>query len=110
MLTKEKRKRESLTINHKKLKKRNFPYINQNPKIAGGSPLIEGTRITVRDIAGYYQLGLNVDEILSALKHLTPAQVHSALAYYFENQVEIDEELKLNSDVKYWQKKLKLAF
>lgn len=109
MPIKEKRKKESLTINRKTIRKRNFPYITKNPKIAGGTPLIEGTRITVRVIAGYYQLGMNVDEILSALKHLTPAQVHSALAYYFENQVEIDEALKLHSDVKYWQKMVQVS-
>lgn len=81
----------------------NYPYIVQVKNIANGSPIISGTRIAVRTIAGYYQLGMNVDEILTALKHLTQAQVHSALAYYFDNQKKVDKEIKENSDLKYWK-------
>ncbi|CBE69068.1 protein of unknown function [Candidatus Methylomirabilis oxygeniifera] len=40
-----------------------YPYITTNRRIAGGSPIIKGTRITVRTIAGYYQMGMTVDEI-----------------------------------------------
>ena len=58
-----------------------YPHIVFHPEIAGGAPIIEGTRITVRCIAGYYQLGMSVDEILLSLSHLTSSQVHSALAY-----------------------------
>ena len=45
-------------------RKFNYPHITSNPNIANGAPLIEGTRITVRTVAGYYQMGMNVDEIL----------------------------------------------
>ena len=79
-----------------------YPYITSNPDIAGGISIIEGTRISVRTIAGYYQMGMNVDEILSTLSHLSPAQVHSALAYYFDNQEEIDAEILENSDEEKW--------
>ncbi len=37
-------------------KKMNYPYIIHDPKISNGEPLIVGTRITVRSIAGYYQV------------------------------------------------------
>ena len=57
-----------------------------DPGIAGGRPVIAGTRITVNCIAGYYQLGMSIDEVLDSLRHLTPAQGHSALAYYFGHQ------------------------
>lgn len=80
------------------LKKKSYPYIVSNPEIANGAPLIEGTRITVRCIAGYYQMGMDVDEILSSLSHLTSSQVHSALAYYFDHQDEIDRDLEESSD------------
>jgi hypothetical protein len=46
------------------VKKIDYPYITFEPEIAGGTPLIEGTRITVRTVAGYYQIGMSVDEIL----------------------------------------------
>ena len=87
-------------------KKLDYPHITSNPNIAGGAPLIEGTRITVRTIAGYYQMGMNVDEILSTLSHLSAAQVHAALAYYFDHQSEIDGDLLDNSDEDKWEQKV----
>ncbi|HJY62799.1 MAG TPA: DUF433 domain-containing protein [Ignavibacteria bacterium] len=93
MLIKETSKKLKRTVK----KGNKFPYISRNSGILGGIPIISGTRIAVRAIAGYYQLGMNVDEILITLKHLTPSQVHSALAYYFDHQNEIDKQLKENS-------------
>lgn len=87
-------------------KKHLYPHITSNPKIALGAPIIDGTRITVRTIAGYYQMGMNVDEILTTLSHLSPAQVHSALAYYFDHQDEIDMDLLESSDEEKWQQKV----
>ena len=81
-----------------------YPYINATSAIADGVPRIDGTRITVRTIAGYYQLGMTVDEILNSLSHLTPSQVHSALAYYFDHQAEIDTDLANNNDFEHWKK------
>ncbi len=80
-----------------------YPYISVNTEIAGGVPIILGTRISVRSIAGYYQMGMSVDEILSALSHLRPSQVHSALAYYFDHQEEIEKDLAEASDMEYWR-------
>ncbi len=85
------------------LKETSYPYIDSDPKIAGGKPLVSGTRITVRSIAGYYQMGMRIDEILTTLPYLTASQVHSALAYYFDHQEEIDLDLKESSDVDYWK-------
>ncbi len=85
-----------------------YPYIVSNPEIAGGRPVIEGTRITINCIAGYYQMGMNADEILDSLRHLTPSQVHSALAYYFDHQEEINADLKEMSDLEYWVKQVKV--
>jgi uncharacterized protein (DUF433 family) len=88
------------------LRKQTYPYIDSNPEIAGGKPIIEGTRITVRSIAGYYQMGMTVDEILNTIPHLTSSQIHSALAYYFDHQEEIDEDLAESSDENYWKKQI----
>ncbi len=80
-----------------------YPYISVNPEIAGGVPIVTGTRVTVRSIAGYYQMGMSVDEILSTISHLLPSQVHSALAYYFDHQGEIEQDLEESSDIEYWK-------
>jgi len=88
-------------------KKISYPYITSHRGIANGSPIIEGTRITVRCIAGYYQMGMSVDEILTSLSHLTSAQVHTALAYYFDHQEETDKELEESLDPEYWKQQVK---
>ncbi|MFH1194755.1 MAG: DUF433 domain-containing protein [bacterium] len=97
MITKEVNKKTKKLTSTKGLIK--YPYISFNRLISNGTPIINGTRTTVRTIAGYYQLGMNVDEILSSLSHLRPSQVHSALAYYFDHQEEIDSEIRENNSV-----------
>ena len=86
-----------------------YPHLSTNPRISGGAPIIKGTRITVRAIAGYYQLGMSVDEILQSLPHLSQSQVHAALAFYFDHQAKMDRELKQDADLDYWRKQVKQA-
>lgn len=83
-----------------------YPYIVSDPKIANGVPIIKGTRTTFRAIAAYYQMGMSVDEILTSLTHLTTSRVHSAPAYYFDHQEEIDRDLAESSDTAYWSQQV----
>ncbi|MBS4028724.1 MAG: DUF433 domain-containing protein [Ignavibacteriales bacterium] len=83
-----------------------YPHIVCNPKVLGGKPTILGTRISVATIAGYYQLGMSVDEILIALQHLSLAQIHSALAYYFEHIDEMDVQIANEKNVELWKKQV----
>ncbi len=80
-----------------------YPHITSNPSILSGIPIVEGTRTPVRSIAGYYNLGLTPDEILEALPHLTPSQLHAALTYYFDHREEIDADIAANSDTARWK-------
>ena len=73
-----------------------YRYITQVPGICGGSPIITGTRTPVKAIIGYYRLGLDVEEILEGLPHLTPAQVYEALSYYHDHRSEIEQDLELD--------------
>ncbi len=73
---------------------RTHAYIERRADIANGKAIITGTRIKVSQIVlEYERLGWTPDQIVDAHPHLTLAQVHGALAYYYENQVEIDAEL-----------------
>lgn len=92
-----------------KAKAINYPHIGRNAQIASGAPIVKGTRITVRTIAGYYQLGLSPDEILQSLPHLTQSQLHAALAYYFDHQKEIDRELERDADIEHWRAQVRHA-
>lgn len=69
-------------------------HIEQTPGIVGGRPRIAGRRITVDDIVVWHErLGYSVDQICVDYG-LTPSQVHAALTYYFDNQVEIDRSIQ----------------
>jgi len=70
-------------------------YIHQTKGVCGGSPVIVGTRIRVVDIAiEYDRLGYSPDEIIRAHPELELEQVHDALSYYYENQKELDSEIR----------------
>jgi hypothetical protein len=42
----------------------------------------------------YERMGLNPDEIVSKWPHLTLADVHAALAYYYDHRQQIDDDIK----------------
>ncbi len=68
--------------------------IEITPGIAGGKPRIAGHRITVQDIAIWHErLGKTADEIATEYD-LTLADVHAALAYYFEHHQEVDQGIR----------------
>lgn len=70
----------------------NHPYIVKQAGVCGGAAIIEGTRIAVWHIVGYYyKVGMSVEEIIAEWDELTPAQVFSALAYYHDHRPEIDQ-------------------
>ena len=81
-----------------------YPHITQNRLILGGVPIIKGTRTPIRAIAGYYQMGMSVDEILQAVPHLRAVHVHAALVYYFDHQKEVDRDISRNSDLEHWKR------
>ena len=61
--------------------------------VAGGKARNAGHRITVQNIVIWHdRLGLTADEIASD-HGLSLADVHAALAYYFDNRVEMDRAI-----------------
>src|SRR5713226_3714094 len=69
--------------------------IVSSPGICGGRPRIDGHRIQVEDIAIWHErMGMSPDEIVSEYPSITLADVHAALAYYFENRQRIDDDIK----------------
>ena len=71
------------------------PYISRKKCVCGGKPIVAGTRIKVEQIVVEYdRLGWSPDEIIQAHPHLSLAQVHDALSYYYENAAEINAALR----------------
>jgi uncharacterized protein (DUF433 family) len=68
-------------------------HIVATPGTLGGKPRIAGRRISVEHIAIWHdRLGKGVDEICAEYD-LSLAEVHAALAYYYDHRVEIDRHI-----------------
>src|SRR5262249_9854978 len=68
-------------------------HIEITPGVMGGKPRVAGHRISVQNIALWHErLGMTQDEIETEYD-LTLADVHAALAYYFDHREEIDKSI-----------------
>jgi len=56
-------------------------YIEINPKIMLGKPVIKGTRIAVEHIISLLAQGISIDEILQEYKGLTKLEILACLQY-----------------------------
>lgn len=65
-------------------------HIVQVPGVVGGKPYIQGRRITVQQIAVWHELGGQSADEIALNFELSLAEIHAALAYYFDHQHEID--------------------
>ncbi len=69
-------------------------HIEITPGVAGGKPRIAGHRITVQNVVVWHErMGKSPDEI-AAEYDLSLADIHAALAYYFDHRSEVDESLR----------------
>lgn len=69
-------------------------HIESVPDRCGGRPCITGTRIRVQDIYIWHELrGRSPDEIIELYPTITLADVHAALAYYFDHREQIQAEV-----------------
>ncbi|GAK51229.1 hypothetical protein U14_02472 [Candidatus Moduliflexus flocculans] len=75
------------------------PYIVKIAGICGGCPIIKTTRTPVQAIVEYYRLGLNAYEILTELSHITEAQLHDALSYFYDHKEEIEAGIEADHQV-----------
>src|SRR5438093_8375741 len=70
-------------------------HIVATPGTCGGKPRIAGHRIRVQDIALWHEhLGYSVAEIVAHYPQLTPAEVHAALAYYYDHREAIQQDIR----------------
>ena len=72
-----------------------YPHIEKTPGVCGGKACIAGTRIRVLDIVGLKRRGFEPEEMLRMYAvPLTLAQVHAALAYYYDHPEEIEASIR----------------
>jgi uncharacterized protein (DUF433 family) len=80
-------------------------YIGIRPGYCGGEPHILGHRITVKNVAVWHEeMGMSPAAIAATYHTITLAQIHSALAYYYDHRDEIQaaiaEEDRFVEDLK----------
>ena len=66
-----------------------------NPRILGGKPIVEGTRISVEFVLDLLASGANEEEILEDYPHLTRDDIQACLRYAahsFRNEVYLELE------------------
>ncbi len=69
-----------------------YAHITHDPKVLGGRACIDDTRIRVLDIVQLLNEGKKPEEMRDVFAvPLTLAQVHAALAYYYDHPDEIEE-------------------
>jgi len=69
--------------------------ICRTPGVCGGKTCIAGHRIRVLDVVAWHEhQGMTADEIVSQYPTITLADVHAALAYYFDHVEEIQQEMR----------------
>ena len=69
--------------------------IARTPDVCGGKACIAGHRVRVLDVVIWHEhQGMTPDEIVSHVPTITLADVHAALAYYFDHLGEIQQEMR----------------
>jgi uncharacterized protein (DUF433 family) len=70
-------------------------YIVKTPGVCSGQPRISGTRIKVKHVYTWVErMGMSPAQVVTEYPHLTMAQVHAALAYYWSHQGEIQGDIE----------------
>jgi uncharacterized protein (DUF433 family) len=80
-----------------------YTHIQKQPGVCGGKSTIDNTRIRVNNVVWLHKNGYSPEQILTEYSDLSLAQVHAALAYYYDHPDEIEAELAADegSDERY---------
>jgi len=73
-------------------------HIDITPGTCSGRPRVEGTRIRVENVVCWTEQGMLPDDIVASYPQLTPADVHAALAYYYDNQDDIERQMREDAE------------
>jgi uncharacterized protein (DUF433 family) len=75
-----------------------YAHIVKEPGYCGGKAAIGATRVRVNNVVFLHKHGKAVDEIRETYADLSVAQIHAALAYYYDHTSEIEAELQRDED------------
>jgi uncharacterized protein (DUF433 family) len=75
-------------------------HIVKTPESCGGKARIAGHRIRVQDVVRWHEEGRSADEIVGEFPQISLADVHAALAYYFDHRAEIDADIEAETRIR----------
>ena len=82
-------------MNQSKMQATEIQHVTKTPGVCGGKACITGHRIRVIDIVVWHEMrGISPEEIVGQFPGITLADVHAALAYYFENRERVDADIQ----------------
>ncbi len=68
--------------------------ITIDPTVRGGRPHVSGSRLSVADIVVMHlRMGQSLEE-LAGKYHVSLAQLHAAMSYYFDHRQAIDQHIE----------------
>ncbi len=74
-----------------------YPHIGQD---AQGTPIVAGTTMKVVErVMAQRADGWSPEELCFQFPHLSMAEVHAALTYYWDHQIELDQDIERRSRV-----------
>ncbi len=77
----------------------------KTPGICGARACISGHRIRVMDIVVWHEKrGYSPNEIVDLFPGITLAEIYAALAYYFDNRPEIEDDFRKDDQGAEWLK------
>ena len=72
-----------------------YAHVTKDPKVCGGKACIDNTRIRVMDVVLLHGRDMKPEDMLEYFSAtLRPAQVHAALAYYYDHPEEIESDIR----------------
>ena len=70
-------------------------HITKTPGVCGGRACVSGHRVRVMDVVAWHEMrGMTPDQIVDLFPGITLADVHAALAYYFDHRPEIEDDFR----------------
>ena len=78
-------------------------HITKTPGVCGGRACIAGHRIRVMDIVVWHERrGYTATQVVEMFPGITRANVHAALAYYFDHVEEIENDFREDQQWAQW--------
>lgn len=75
------------------------PHVGIDVNVLGGSPYVRGSRVPVRRLWAWHKGGASVETLMKRYPNLGPSRVLDALAFAYDNQSFVEDDLALEASL-----------